>query len=207
MKELTAIYEELYGHYGPQNWWPGEGLEIAVGAVLTQQTSWSNVEKALCKIKENKCMNLNCLHTLPISKLEELIKPSGYYRIKAQRIKNLIDLLMKNPIPNRNMLLGVNGIGNETADSILLYQFEQPYFVIDEYTFRILERLGIYRGRNYLELQRIFMESIPNDIQIYKEYHALLVVHAKSCCIKHNPNCLTCPLKSRCKYYMKTMSD
>jgi endonuclease-3 related protein len=200
MKELNAIYEELFRFYGPQNWWPGEGLEIAVGAVLTQQTSWTNVEKALLKIKENNCMSLNCLQSLPISRLEELIRSSGYYRVKAKRLKNLVDLLMKHPVPDRKMLLSVNGIGYETADSILLYQFEIPYFVIDAYTFRILERLGIYSGRDYSELQRIFMESIPNDIQIYKEFHALLVVHAKNHCIKSNPICSTCPLRYSCKY-------
>lgn len=201
MKELTAIFKELSKYYGPQNWWPGEGLEIAVGAVLTQQTSWTNVEKALSKIKENNCMNLDCLHSLPLSKLEEFIRSSGYYKVKARRLKNLVKLLIENSVPNRTKLLSVNGIGNETADSILLYQFEKPYFVIDEYTFRILERIGIYSGRNYLELQRIFMENIPSNIQIYKEYHALLVVHGKSCCTKNKPKCVNCPLQSRCKYY------
>ena len=200
MKELKAIYEDLFQFYGSQNWWPGEGLEIAVGAVLTQQTNWNNVEKALSKIKENNCMNLDCLKSISHSRLEDLIKSSGYYKVKTLRLKNLVDLLTKNPIPDRKQLLEVNGIGYETADSILLYQFEQPYFVIDAYTFRILERLGLYLGKDYSELQRIFMESIPNDIQLYKEYHALLVVHAKNCCTKRDPNCSECPLKTRCQF-------
>jgi endonuclease-3 related protein len=200
MKALLAIYQGLFHFYGPQNWWPGEGLEIAIGAVLTQQTNWKNVEKALLRLKENDCMNLDCLKSIPLNKLEDLIKSSGFYKVKALRLKNLIDLLLQNSPPNRDSLLKVKGIGYETADSILLYQFEQPYFVIDAYTFRILERLGFYSGRNYMELQRIFMESIPNDIQLYKEYHALLVVHAKNCCTKSDPNCSECPLKNRCKY-------
>ncbi len=198
-----AIYDKLYQFYGPQNWWPGEGLEIAVGAVLTQQTNWSNVEKALTKLKEADCLDLDCLQSIPISRLESLVRSSGYYKVKAQRLKNLINLLISEPNPNREMLLNVKGLGNETADSILLYLFEEPYFVIDAYTFRILDRIGLYSGDNYMELQRIFMENIPNDIQLYKEYHALLVKHAKSCCMKREPKCLACPLRNQCQYYLE----
>ncbi len=202
-EELLEIYNSLYDKYGPQNWWPGEGLEIAIGAVLTQQTNWKNVEKALQQLKNADCMNVDCLKKIPIEKLEELIKSSGYYRIKAKRLKNLIDLLSIDSQPNREALIAVNGLGDETADSILLYMFEKEYFVIDSYTFRILNRLGLYNGQNYLELQQIFMDSLPNKLQLYQEYHALLVKHAKICCTKSNPKCDSCILSKRCLYNSK----
>ncbi len=207
MKELNAIYDKLYSYYGPQDWWPGEGLEIAIGAVLTQQTNWHNVEKAISKLKEENCLNLNCLQSISISRLENLIRSSGYYKVKAQRLKNLIDVFVRKPNPSRETLLSVKGIGYETADSILLYQLEQPFFVIDSYTFRILERMGLYKKKNYLELQRIFIDSIPKDIQVYKEYHALLVAHAKKYCRKKQPICTMCPLKKQCEYNLEKQSD
>ena len=204
MKErLLEIYDSLYKKYGSQNWWPGEGLEIAIGAVLTQQTNWKNVEKALLKLKKENCLNVECLKKISIEKLEELIRPSGYYRVKAKRLKNLIELLSIDPKPDRKKLLAVNGLGDETADSILLYMLEKKYFVIDAYTFRILNRLGLYDGKNYLELQRIFMHNLPNNLQLYQEYHALLVKHAKVCCTKSNPKCDNCILSKNCQYNLQ----
>jgi endonuclease-3 related protein len=199
-KKLETIYNILLDFYGPQNWWPGEGLEIAIGAILTQQTNWKNVEKALSELNKTNCMNLECLKRIPLKHLEELIKSSGYYRVKAKRIKNLVELLSKNSNPSREELLEVKGLGNETVDSILLYLFEKPFFVIDVYTFRILERLNLYNNRNYLELQRIFMHNLPENILLYKEFHALLVQHAKKCCLKNKPRCNECPLKNICSY-------
>ncbi|MHA2307689.1 MAG: endonuclease, partial [Candidatus Heimdallarchaeaceae archaeon] len=137
--QLKELYEILYSYYGPQRWWPGEGLEIAIGAILTQQTSWVNVEKAIRNLKSANCLSIECLEKINIEKLENLIKPSGYYRIKAKRLKNFIELISKNPNPSREDLLSVNGLGFETADSVLLYWFEKPYFVIDAYTYRILD--------------------------------------------------------------------
>ena len=202
-EELLDIYNSLFEKYGPQNWWPGEGLEIAIGAVLTQQTNWKNVEKALLQLKKANCLNIDCLKKIPIEKLEELIRSSGYYRVKARRLKNLIELLSINPKPDRLALLAINGLGDETADAILLYLFEKKCFVIDSYTFRILNRLGLYDGKNYLELQQIFMDSLPNNLQLYQEYHALLVKHAKICCTKNTPRCGNCVLNNCCLYNSK----
>jgi len=197
---LRQIFDKLLIFYGSQEWWPGEGLEIAVGAVLTQQTNWNNVEKALTKLKESNCLSLTCLEKISLEELEQLIKSSGYYKVKARRLKNLIKLLSINSDPSREDLLAVNGIGFETADSILLYLFEKPQFVIDSYTFRIMRRIGIYYGKNYSELQRVFMNNLPKDIQVYKEYHALLVKHAKNTCLRNNPKCGFCPLRNNCTY-------
>jgi len=198
--QLGELYEIFYSYYGPQGWWPGEGLEIAIGAILTQQTSWVNVEKAIKNLKNAKCLSIECLEKINIEKLENLIKPSGYYRIKARRLKNFIELISKNPIPSREDLLSVKGLGLETADSVLLYWFEKPYFVIDAYTFRILNRLGLYDGKNYVELQRLFMDNLPKDIEVYKEFHALLVQHAKRYCLKTRPRCDACPLNKYCNF-------
>ncbi len=200
---LKQIFDKLLISYGFQEWWPGEGLEIAIGAVLTQQTNWNNVEKALSKLRDADCLSITCLKKISLEKLEQLIKSSGYYKVKAQRLKNLIELLSINSNPSREDLLEVKGIGYETADSILLYLFEKLYFVIDSYTFRIIRRMGIYSGKNYLELQRVFIDNLPKDIQLYKEYHALLVKHAKGCCLKNNPKCDLCPLKDKCIYYTR----
>ena len=197
---LEEIYNLLFEHYGSQGWWPGEGLEIAIGAILTQQTNWHNVEKAIVRLKEANCLDIECLKKISLEKLEKLIQSSGYYKAKARKLKALIDLLIKIPQPDRNALLSVKGIGYETADSILLYWFEQPYFVIDAYTFRIFQRLGYYEGEDYLELQRVFMETLPSDIKLYNEYHALIVEHAKKHCFKTNPRCNDCPLAKHCSY-------
>ena len=198
--DLRDIYDMLYDYYGPQGWWPGEGLEIAVGAVLTQQTNWQNVERAITNLKEANCLEIDCLKSLPLSKLETLIHSSGYYKVKARRLKSLIELLARESRPDRDTLLSVNGLGHETVDCIMLYWFEEPYFVIDSYTFRIFQRLGYYEGKNYLELQRVFMEILPRDVQLYNEYHALIVAHAKEQCLKTNPKCDMCPLRDICSY-------
>jgi len=202
-EELIKIYDRLFNHYGSQNWWPGEGLEIAIGAVLTQQTSWKNVERALTKLREAGCIDLQCLDSIPLEKLELLIRPSGFYKVKAKRLKNLISLLIENPTPSRESLLSVNGLGFETVDSILLYWFEKPYFVVDSYTFRIFERLGFFKKSTYLQLQRVFMDNLPTDVQLYKEYHALIVQHAKEYCLKKQPKCVVCPLADLCEYNLK----
>ncbi len=197
---LEEIYNLLFEYYGSQGWWPGEGIEIAIGAVLIQQTNWHNVEKAIEHLKEAGCLNVECLKKISLEKLEKLIQSSGYYKAKARTLKNLINLLIKDPQPDRNALLSIKGIGYETADSILLYWFEQPYFVIDEYSFRIFQRLGYYEGKDYLKLQRVFMEILPSDTKLYNEYHALIVEHAKKHCFKTNPRCNDCPLAKHCSY-------
>lgn len=201
--QFEKLYQILYDNYGPQGWWPGKGLEIAIGAILTQQTSWLNVEKAIQNLRNSNCLNISCLKSIEIEELENIIKPSGYYRVKARRLKNFIGLISMNSTPSREDLLRVKGLGLETADSILLYWFEKPYFVVDSYTFRILERLGIYDGKNYLELQEIFMRNIPKDVKMYKEFHALLVKHAKIHCLKNQPNCDDCPLNINCDFFIQ----
>lgn len=201
MKEkFNKIYRKLFVFYGKQYWWPGEGLEIVVGAVLVQQTNWKNVEKALEKLRLVNCLSIDCLKNISVKELEQLIRSTGYYNIKAKRLQNLIKLLAVKPHPSRNELLEVNGVGPETADSILLYRFNEPVFVVDAYTFRIFRRLGIYEGESYADLQRLFMDNLQNKSQMFNEYHALIVRHAKNICLKTKPKCIECPLKDDCKY-------
>lgn len=201
MKErLNSIYKKLSVFYGKQNWWPGEGLEIAVGAVLAQQTSWSNVEKALEKLKLANCLSMDCFRSISLEDLGKLVRSAGYFNVKAKRLKNLIKLLDTNPRPSRDELLEVNGIGPETADSILLYWFNEPVFVVDSYAFRIFKRQGIYEDNNYDELQRLLIRNLPNKSQMFNEYHALIVQHAKNICLKNNPKCVKCPIKTSCTY-------
>jgi len=135
-----------------------------------------------------------------VKELEQLIRSTGYYNIKAKRLQNLMKLLAIKPHPSRNELLEVNGVGPETADSILLYRFNEPVFVVDAYTFRIFRRLGIYEGESYADLQRLFMGNLQNKSQMFNEYHALIVRHAKNICLKTKPKCIECPLKDDCKY-------
>ena len=200
--KLQRIYRQLFRTYGAQNWWPGEGIEIALGAILTQQTSWINVEKALANLREKDCLSIDCLKEISIQELERLIYPSGYYKVKARRIKNLINLLVSNSHPSREDLLRVNGLGPETVDSILNYWFEEPIFVIDTYTFRIFERLGLYKEskREYYKMQKLFLDNLPAEVSLFNEYHALIVRHAKEYCLKKHPKCNICPLLEICAY-------
>lgn len=198
---IKTIYNKFLDYYGPQkNWWPGEGLEIALGAILTQQTTWTNAEKALNELRIVDCISIDCLIQIPVDELEGLIYSSGFYRIKARRIKALVHLLKRNPEPTRSDLLELNGIGPETADSLLCYLFEKPFFVIDAYTFRIAKRIGFYLGKSYKKLQQIFVDNLPVDIDLYQEYHALIVEHAKRTCKKNLSLCSNCPIINMCKY-------
>ncbi len=206
---LKEIYDRLFRAFGPQRWWPGEtAFEVMVGAVLTQNTAWSNVEKALANIKAEGLLKPEPMAGLPRKKLASLIKPAGYYNIKADRLKHLLDLIMshgggdpprllKKPLKQlRRDLLAVKGIGPETADSILLYAAGYPVFVIDAYTRRVLGRHGLAGVRDsYDELQGLFMENLPCDPALYNEYHALLVHLGKHFC-KPKPLCQGCPLET-----------
>lgn len=205
---LLDIYQRLFNTYGPQNWWPGESpFEVIVGAILTQNTSWTNVEKAIRSLKERGVLSPDGIRTLKRSELSRLIKSSGYYRIKADRLKAFIDFLfqyyrgnldlMKKEEPSRlrKRLLQVRGIGPETADSILLYGFGIPIFVVDAYTRRILERHGLAsRKAPYEEIQALFMDHLPHEERLFNEYHALLVRLGKTVC-KKIPKCDLCPIK------------
>ncbi|AWB11074.1 DNA-3-methyladenine glycosylase III [Thermodesulfobium acidiphilum] len=206
--DLIKSYRILYDFLGPQGWWPADTpLEVAVGAILTQNTSWQNVEKAIFNLKQKKLMNLNALVEINPDELAMFIKPAGYYNIKSKRLKNFVSKIYKNfktieeikkleLIEARRFLLGINGIGYETADSILLYALEYPIFVIDTYTLRWLERFNIKFSGNkrviYHKSQDFFMKNLPNETRLFKEYHALIVKLGKEFC-KKKPNCKKCP--------------
>lgn len=206
-RQLMEIFELLYEHFGPQHWWPGDSqLEVAVGAILTQNTSWSNVEKAIGNLKRGRFLTADALRDIEVCELAELIRPAGYYRIKAKRLKNLITWLFENfegrlEGPGdleahrlREELLSIKGIGPETADSILLYAFGKPVFVVDTYTARIATRHRLIEtGVDYRSLQRLFEENLPADSKLYNEYHALLVRCGKEYC-RAAARCRDCPL-------------
>jgi len=205
---LIKIYRTLYQTYGPRHWWPGEtSFEVMVGAILTQNTSWRNVEKAIQKLKGKGVLNPEGIHHIKRSELARLIKSSGYYRIKTDRLKSFIDFLFEGYDGNikkmgrerlgelREKLLGVKGIGPETADSILLYGLKNPIFVVDAYTRRILSRHGIISEKaSYEEVQKLFMDYLPRDEKLFNEYHALFVYLGKTVC-KKIPRCEICPLR------------
>jgi len=204
---LEEIYQKLYGCFGPQYWWPGEtDFEVILGAILTQNTAWSNVEKAIKNLRKKGFLNPGSLKSVPLKKLANLIRPSGYYNQKAKKIKNFIEFLFTNYQGSlrrmfsgdflilRSRLLEVNGIGPETADSILLYAGRKPIFVVDAYTRRILSRHSLVNpDASYAEIQNYFMDNLKNDTGLFNEYHALLVRLAKEAC-KAKPNCSLCPL-------------
>lgn len=168
--------------------------------VLTQNTNWKNVEKALYMLSKHKLIDPRKIKMVDHESLATCIRSSGYYNQKAERLKAAADFFLKNDSPNRDQLLAIKGIGPETADSILLYAYGQPVFVIDAYTKRIFERLG-YRLKKYEEWQNLFMDSLPKDPSIYNEYHALLVELGKNYC-RTKPVCKGCPVKRFCKSYI-----
>ena len=208
------IYERLLGKYGHRNWWPAETpFEVMVGAILTQNTAWGNVEKAIRNLNRANALEPGVIAALPVEKLERLIQPSGYFRQKAGRLKCFalylenqyagdLGLLFSGSLENiREELLARNGIGPETADSILLYAGHLPSFVVDAYTIRIFSRLGIFNGNEkYAEVRSFFMNHLPADSQLFNEYHALIVEHGKATCKKRNPLCADCPLREECSF-------
>lgn len=204
---LKAFYAALSAHFGPQHWWPGETpTEVIVGAILTQNTNWQNVERAISRLREAGCLDWVRLRDLPENELAELIRPAGYYNVKARRLKNFVrwlwdahrgDLaeLESLPLPMlREELLSINGIGRETADSILLYALGRPTFVIDAYTHRVLQRHRIVDGEADYEAMKELMESaLPADAGLFNEYHALFVAVGKAHC-RPRARCEGCPL-------------
>ena len=203
---LHDIYERLLAHFGPQHWWPGDSpFEIMVGAVLTQNTSWSNVEKAIANLKAAGLLAPAALAALSVEELAELIRPAGYHNLKTARLKNLlalieeqggVEVLLAQPTATlRELLLGVKGIGPETADSIVLYAAGRPVFVVDTYTHRILFRHGLVsEDCDYFQMQELFMDNLEEDAALFNEYHALIVRVGKEFCRKSTPNCDGCPL-------------
>jgi len=196
------LYNKMLAYYGEQDWWPGEGFEIAIGAVLTQNTSWSNVEKALANLKKKDLMTPEKILNYPTDNLKELVKPTGFFNQKTQYLRNLCELWVKTPQPTREELLVIKGIGEETADSILLYLLNQPEFVIDAYTIRISARLGFESFHKKTDWKKFFENSLPKDVQLFNEFHALFVIHAKNFCRKNNPDCQNCFLQSDCHFWI-----
>ena len=189
--KLTELYDRLLDAYGPQHWWPAESaFEVIVGAVLTQNTSWKNVEKAIARLKATGNLDLDHIVALSQDDLAGLIRSSGFFNVKAKRLKNLCEWLQSQGGLDelagwrtgklRQSLLEINGIGPETADDILLYAFQRPVFVIDSYTRRLLGKLGLIQGaEDYEALRQMFESCLPPDHRLYNEYHALIVRHAK----------------------------
>lgn len=205
---LQEAYDRMLAAFGPQHWWPGETpFEVIVGAVLTQNTNWKNVELAIENLREANVLRLDAIHRLATEELEKLIRPAGYFRVKAKRLKNVVGHITENygtvsamfELDWRELradLLGVNGIGPETADSILLYAGEKPTFVVDTYTARIVKRHGwIELDADYHAIQSYFESQFDRDSQLFNEYHALIVEVGKAYC-KPNPKCAECPLRS-----------
>lgn len=206
--KLLLTYNKLYSHFGPQHWWPGETpFEVAVGAVLTQNTNWGNVEKAIDNLKREGKLNASAIHKITTESLAALIKPAGYFNVKAKRLKHFVSFLMKDyggsmsrmkdaKLPSiREDLLRVNGIGPETADSIILYALEKPVFVVAAYTKRVLSRHNIKdHDASYDSFQELFDLNLKRDFRLFNEYHALFVKVAKEHC-RTKPICEGCPLE------------
>lgn len=210
---LKTVYNQLCDRYGPQHWWPAESpFEVMVGAVLTQNTAWSNVEQAIANLKAADALSPEAITAAPHEELAAWLRPSGYFNIKAKRLKNYcqwylarggLDALQHLPDHElRQAVLSVNGVGPETADDILLYAFERPVFVIDAYTRRIFSRLGLLEhDHGYETLRHHFEHELrkePQRVALFNEYHALIVLHAKEHC-RVKPRCTGCPLRRACQ--------
>lgn len=208
-RSLLTIYDLLYRRFGPRHWWPGNTrIEIIIGAILTQNTAWSNVEKAIKNLKKARVLSVNKLRGISEKRLAGLIRPSGYYNVKANRVKNFLEFLnsrYKGSIDRmfkedlyklRENLLAIKGIGRETADSIILYAGNKPIFVVDAYTKRMLSRHGfIGKEAEYREMQSLFMNNLPEDVRLFNEFHALIVELGKSICKSKQPLCKICPIR------------
>ncbi|WP_321393860.1 endonuclease III domain-containing protein [uncultured Desulfuromusa sp.] len=211
MSNLLDIYQRLLKHYGNRNWWPADTpFEVIIGAILTQNTNWNNVEKAIVNLRQVDALTNNAILKLDLETLEQLIRPSGFFRQKAERLQlfcrylqnhhqGSLDHLFDQELNRvRDELLRLKGIGPETADSILLYAGQHLSFVVDAYTYRLFGRLRILSGKEkYGFVRDFFMSQLPDDIQLYNEYHALIVIHCKDFCRK-KPLCQNCPCADIC---------
>lgn len=209
---LISIFDKLLSFFGPQHWWPAESrFEIIVGAILTQNISWNNVEKAIFNLKNKDLLSIDDILNTDIESLALLIKPAGYYNQKSRYLKNICKFIRENygsleeflsqdSRKLRNELLKIKGIGPETADSIILYAAEKPVFVVDAYTKRIFYRIGLIKQNlSYNKVQQFFMENLPKEVNLYNQYHALIVKLGKQNCSNKNPVCKNCPLNDICK--------
>ena len=209
VRRLNLVYQKLYSLFGSQQWWPADTrFEVMIGAILTQNTNWLNVEKAIGNLKKHKLLQPHKLYKLSHKRLASLIRPAGYYNIKAKRLKGFLEFFIRYYNGNvkkmsgidtsslRQQLLSVKGIGPETADSMLLYALNRPIFVVDAYTKRILLRHR-FTGEDagYDKIQNLFMQNLKSGVKLFNEYHALLVKLGKEFCLKNKPRCKICPLK------------
>ena len=210
-QDLMAVFERLHSAYGPRNWWPADGpFEVIAGAILTQNTAWRNVQKALGNMQEAGLWSFQALQQADRGSLAEVIRPSGYYNTKARKLQEFasvviedfdgsVEALLALDIPElRQRLLEIWGIGEETADDIVLYAAGKPSFVIDTYTRRIVDRIGWKTGgAKYVDYQRLFADLLPADAPLFNEFHALLDAHGSRTC-KKSPHCHGCPLQDLC---------
>lgn len=213
-QELLEIYGLLLAHFGPQHWWPAEEpFEVIAGAILTQSAAWTNVEKGIVNLKKAQVLSPQALRKLPEKEIAGLIHSCGYYNAKTVKLKafakwfgeqfgDSLEKMFEEDIESlREELLEIHGVGDETADSILLYAGNKPVFVIDAYTRRIVDRLGFKPGgEKYRDFQRLFMDHLPPDARLFNEYHALLVALGKHFCLKSKPVCYGCPVRDRCSF-------
>lgn len=208
-QSLMEIYELLYERFGPQHWWPGDGrFEIIVGAILTQNTNWGNVERAIANLKAAGVLNPAAIHGMTVEELAGLIRPAGYFNVKAARLKSFMNWLFEAyggdvdaPAAEdlhtlRRRLLAVKGVGRETADSILLYAYDKPIFVVDAYTARVAVRHRLIDAdADYEQLRELFQWSLPEDVRLFNEFHALIVRVGKEYC-RPTARCAGCPLEA-----------
>jgi endonuclease III related protein len=207
-KLLMDYYAALYAKFGHRNWWPADSpFEVCVGAILTQNTAWKNVAKAISSLKQASALDPFVIYRMPVEELPQLIRPAGYYNVKAVRLRNFISLIVEKhggdlsslfsvPLESlREELLSINGIGKETADSIILYAAGKPIFVVDAYTKRVLERHKIIAEKaDYDSIQRLFHAQLPRDVALFNDFHAQIVAVGHNYC-KKQPLCEICPLR------------
>lgn len=206
---MLAVFRSLLAAYGPQRWWPGDSpFEVMVGAVLTQNTAWTNVEMGLARLTSRIPLEADAILSIPTAELADCLHPVGYFNVKAQRLHSFcrafleaggLDGLGKLETSDlRRLLLSIHGVGPETADDMLLYAFQRPVFVVDAYTRRIFERLGMLRGgEGYEPVRNGFERALGPDLSLFNEYHALIVHHGKYVC-RTTPRCAECCLNPRC---------
>ncbi|BHH84382.1 endonuclease III domain-containing protein [Desulforhopalus sp. 52FAK] len=207
--QYTEVYQLLFDHFGPQDWWPADSpFEIIVGAVLTQNTNWSNVSKAIDNLREAGLLDYASLKLLSVDEVAGYIRPAGYYNLKSKRLRNLLDMIEEiydgdldlfledSHGACRENLLSVKGVGPETADAIVLYACNHPAFVVDAYTHRVFSRHSLVdEETDYESMQDLFLSKLPEDVELFNEYHALIVKTATTYCKKNNPLCERCPLQ------------
>ena len=219
---LMDVYDRLYAAYGPQHWWPGEGpFEVIAGAILTQSAAWTNVEMALANMRSAGCWSLAAIHHVPEAELAQLVRSSGYFNAKARKLKAFaahvavnyqgdLDRFLSQPAALlREELLSIHGIGDETADDLMVYAAGKPSFVIDTYTRRIMDRMGMSPDGDrpkYGDYQAVFHENLPSDTQLFNEFHALWDRHAKEACAK-TPRCGGCCLLEVCATGQANFAD